>query len=409
MKPRNIRRRLEEGTFWKTLVRRLLLDRGGYRLLAPLWLGARVVPHKVVCASFNGQFHTDNPALIADELLSRRPDLDIVWLVSDAAAPGRRGAFRVVPFHSWRALWELATAKIWINNVRMMFPIAKKRSQFYVQTWHSCFGVKTIEKDAVDTLPPGYWATAKRDSRICDLMLSGNRWFTDLCRSSFLFEGEVLKCGEPRLDNLFRHDKAHESAMRTRLGLRPAETVVLYAPTFRKDLSDSPYIADFSMLADAFERRTGKKTRFLLKYHPNVERLWSSKTFPPNVRVANDVPNIQELYAISDFLVTDYSSVMFEFALLGKPVFLYMNDFEEYTQKRKLCYSLSELPFPIAFSIPELAETVATSGAAAGKWQEKAERFFRTLGLYEMGNGTRLAADRILREMSPSVMSRASF
>lgn len=401
MNTASIRRSLEEGMFWKKVVRRLLLDREGYRLLAPLWLGARVVPNKIVCASFNGQFHTDNPALIADELLSQRPDLDIVWLVSDAVSPSRRGAFRVVPFHSWYALWELATARIWINNVRMMYPIAKKRTQFYVQTWHSCFGVKTIEKDAADTLPPRYWSTAQRDSRICDLMLSGNRWFSDLCRSAFLFKGELLKCGEPRLDNLFCHDEADASAMRTRLGLGTDETVVLYAPTFRKDFSASSYITDFSMISDAFGRRTGRATRFLLKFHPNAEQLFKSKTFSENVRVVKDVPNIQELYAISDFLITDYSSVMFEFALLGKPVFLYMNDFAEYTKERKLCYSLSELPFPIAFSLSELAETIKNSEAAAMEWQAKVEQFFRTLGLYEIGKATQSVVDRILRELPP--------
>lgn len=408
MKMPGLVRALREGRFWRTAVRRVFLDRGAYRLLAPFWKACRVRPDKVVCASFNGQFHADSPALLADALLARRPDLDMVWLVADDAPPGRRGRFRAVALNSLRALWELATARVWINNVRMMYPIPKKRNQFYLQTWHGSLPIKAIENDAAETLPSAYWAAAKRDSALCDLMLSGSRFFTSLCRSAFLYRGEILEAGIPRMDAIFHPDPAGADALRKQLGLVPGDTVVLYAPTFRNDAANQPCISDFPALLRAFSRATGKNAKVLLRFHPNVQALFRGRDWGEGVIDAMGVPDIQDLYAVSDFLITDYSCTMFEFAIAGKPVFLFMPDREEYARERKFYFAPEELPFPVAVSMEELLALVENHAAEAAASDGKVKAFFETkIGLHESGEATRIVAERLLRELPPPAPSPA--
>lgn len=389
--------------FWRKVERRLLFRWRGIELLAPLLKAARVVPNKIACISFDGLYHADNPACIADKMLEMRPDLDVVWLVGDRwrPDPGPDGRIRIVRLFSWQALRELATARVWMDNMRMLYFIPKKKNQFYVQTWHGSIPLKMIENDAVGTLSPEYVERARQDGACSDLMLSGCRFFTELCRRSFFFGGEVLECGTPRLDVLFHPDPEKADAVRARYGLTPEDAVVLYAPTFRQNLDRQVYLTDFSRVLEAFARTTGKRTKILLRMHPNVQALFRGRTWGENVVEAMDIPDIQDLYAAADFLVTDYSSSMFEFALLGKPVFLHMPDYGDYVRERKLYFQPEELPFPVAFSTRELVAAVERTGTDASMWKEKAEAFFRRIGLCETGNATRLAAERILREIPP--------
>lgn len=392
---------IRDGTFWRKVLCRCFYDNGRCRLLHPLWTFAHISPNKVVCISFNGLFHADNPALIADEMLKLRPDLDVVWLVSDGIPLPHGGPIRCVPLRSLRALWELATAHIWINNMRMPQLVPKKKGQFYVQTWHGSIALKSIEWDAADSLSPEYLAQAEADTRNCDLMLSGNDFFTQLCRRAFRFKGEVLTCGTPRMDILFHPDPEKTNAVRTHYGLTADETVILYAPTFRQNLDQQVYLTDFSPFLEAFSQITGKRTRILLRMHPNVQSLFRGREWGKDIVDAMDIPNIQDLYPVADYLITDYSSSMFEFALLGKPVFLLMTDYRDYVRERKLYFQPEELPFPVAFSAQDLVTSVQRTRMEAPAWREKVQAFFRRIGLRETGDASRLAAERLLREIPP--------
>ena len=273
--------------------------------------------------------------------------------------------------------------------------------QYNRNKWLSGPVNKKIVTDVAGTLPPDYLAKAEKDTALCNLMISGSRFFTELCRRAFGFGGEVLECGTPRMDCLFHPDPAKAAAMRGRLGLSPDETAVLYAPTFRQDVAKQPYIDDFSELRTAFSRLTGKPVRILLKYHPNVADLHDVGSGAEGVLNVSAISDIQDLYPVADFLLTDYSSTMFEFALLEKPVFLLMDDYEAYTRERTFYFPPDELPFPVAFSRAELLENVGKSVAETAWRREKAKAFFGRLGMHETGHAARLAAERILREIPP--------
>ena len=371
-------------------------------LFRPFWRFFPINPRKVVCFSFGGMFHADSPALITDAMLAKHPDLDVVWLVHWDAPQGKIGNCRAVRKTTWRALWEVATARIWISNQRMRHPFPKKRGQFYLQTWHAGISLKAVEWDAADTLPPEYLGYMETDNRYCDLMLSGSAFCTRLFRTAFRFGGEILECGMPRMDSLFHPDAAKTAAVRAQYGLTPDDTVVLYAPTFRQDFGRQVFITDFSELSAAFAKATGKRTKILFRLHPCVQPLYRGLALGEDVLDAMATPDIQDLYGVADFLVTDYSGSMFDFALLGKPVFLLMEDLEAYTRERRLYFRPEELPFPVARSRQELIAAVERVHDDAAMWKEKVDAFLKQLDMHETGQATRIAAERILREMEPS-------
>ena len=132
----------------------------------------------------------------------------------------------------------------------------------------------------------------------------------------------------------------------------------------------------------------------LLKLHPNIAEKASGMGLDPQlVKNASDYPDIQELYLACDALLTDYSSVMFDYMATGKPCFLYVNDKEAYRGDRNFYFDMEKLPYPLAETNGALEQAVL---AFDPQEQEKAEEAFRReFGLRETGNAARAAVDWI--------------
>jgi len=149
-----------------------------------LWSLCRLLPvqkNKVVLCSAGGRGFGDNPKAIALALLDKRRDLDLVWLTKNTDASLPEG-IRPCRYGSARAVLELSTAAVWVNDSRGGARYKKKR-QKYLQTWHG-FALKHIEKSAVN-LPEHYIEQCKRDSRQIDLLVSGSAFMTKVYREDF--------------------------------------------------------------------------------------------------------------------------------------------------------------------------------------------------------------------------------
>ncbi|WP_028521061.1 CDP-glycerol glycerophosphotransferase family protein [Ruminococcus flavefaciens] len=386
---------LRDGTFFHKAVRHVLLSKTGYKAFVRILKMQKIQKNKIVCSSYGGMFHADNPALIVDKMLESNSELDIVWLVEKKNTNRKYKGIRCVDIDSVQALYELSTAHIWIDNMRKFIFTPKKRGQFYLQTWHGSLPLKMVENDAKDTLESEYLKNAKKDAAYTDLMISGSKFFTDLCRSSFWYNGRIMAYGIPRDDALFHVSAEKSGKLKARLKIPSDNCVLLYAPTFRQDKTANPYLSDFSDIIKALQKATSKNVTVLLKFHPNMRNYFSTLNLENNIINLTDYPDIQDLYNISDYLITDYSSTMFEFAMLKKPVFLYMNDYAEYLKERKLYFSPDELPFPVSYSIEELIRSINESDII--NINNKAEDFFQKIGLCETGHSTEIIAKYLLK------------
>ena len=346
--------------------------------------------NKAVCQSFYGRGYSDSPKAIADELLAR--GWKVYWTVKgDGEAATLPQGVRPLLVDSARAIYHQCTAGVWVDSSRKWAYTQKRGRQFYVQTWHG-FPLKRIEGDAADALPGDYLRAAKKDSQMCDLFLSNSRFLTDLYRSGFWYGGQVLECGFPRNDILAGKHPELVRRVRQALGVPSAKKLLLYAPTFRKDKGVAAYDIDYPRCVKAMERRFGGEWLMLAKLHPNIAEKAAELDLDPQYIVnVSDYPDIQELYLASDAMVTDYSSVMFDYLAAGKPCFLYVNDLAAYRGDRNFYFDLDRLPYVRAENNGELEYNILHFDEAVQR--KNVERFSREFGICESGCAARQVAD----------------
>lgn len=364
-----------------------------------VWQACRALPvqkNKVVFSSFGGKGFGDNPKAIAQALLESGADLDLVWLTRDMGIALPEG-IRPCPFGTPQAVKELSTAKVWVDNSRGGAHF-KKKGQRYLQTWHG-FALKHIERSCEAQLPESYVNQCKKDSGYIDLIVSNSDFMTKLYREEFWYSGEVARFGSPRNDIFFRDNAALQTRVRRFFGLSEDRKLLLYAPTFRADHSTDCYALDAQAALKACEDRFGGQWTALIRLHPNIASQ-SAGLFPydgQRIVDATAYPDMQELLACTDLLITDYSSSMFDYALSGKPCIQFATDIEEYKMDRNFYFPIDGLPFPLARTSQQLVEQIREFEES--RCRERWQKFHDDNGFFEDGHAAQRCANWILESM----------
>ena len=327
----------------------------------------RVRPERVLCWSFSGTQFSCNPAAVTRYLARYKSgEFELFWLLNKGVdASSLPEGVKVVRYGSWRHIVVINSAHFILSNSRVENIWAlwhKKPGQKYVMTYHAGMGIKMVESDAGQQYP-SYLRMAKEDSERCDLMLAGSRFWSSIMRRSFQYDGEILEAGTPRNDVFFYEQewKPIREAVYERLNITQEYKLVLYAPTFRNDGNLSHYELDWRPLIEALQNKFGWPFCVLFRLHPNMlKRGMTAQALISHGIEARDAtrhPDIQELLVASDVLITDYSSAMFDMALIRRPVFLYANDADTYN--RGTYIALEDLPFTFAGTQEKLLENIA--------------------------------------------------
>lgn len=326
----------------------------------------KVKKGRVICWAYNFRQYSCNPMYITDYILENCPnDFEIYWAFKknvNIANIDKR--IKIVYFPTINYLIALCSAEFVITNSRTNKYgefFVKKKKQKYIMTWHGSTPLKKIEKDAIDTLNPVYIKSAKADSMMCDLMLSSSMFFTQLIKQAFWYDGEILQKGLPRNDLFYdekrKADILNKVSKYTNRNLKDA-VIVMYAPTFRDDSSAEHYKLNWPYILDFLETKFQKKMNLFLRLHPNIIERVDINSLIIDKRMQNlcFYHDMQELLCITDVLITDYSSTMFDIALMNKICFLYAKDVEEYN--RGFYFNIRELPFPFSESEDELINNI---------------------------------------------------
>lgn len=301
---------------------------------------------------------------------------------------------RVVHYLSIDYLREISTAKVIICNTRTgpFYYFHKRPGQIYIQTWHSSLRLKMIEGDAT-SLPQSYVQSAKEDSEKIDLLISGSRFSTATFRRAFWYQGEILESGTPRCDIFFGKYNIVKEKVYRYYGLQPQEKLVLYAPTFRANKIAQTHGIDLKRVSEILAEQDGRKWNVACRYHPNLK----DDPVPNGVISMTSYPDMQELIAAADLLITDFSSCMFDMAICRRPCILYVPDLQEYTKKeRKLYFDIEDLPFPIAQTMPELVQRI--SDFDVERYKKSVDKLLNEVGSYEDGHATERVVDYIERK-----------
>ena len=365
----------------------------------------RVHKGRMMCWAYTFKQYSCNPRYLTEYLLENNPEFEIFWVFKgnvDTSGVDKR--IKCIRYKSLQYYLLVNTAEFFITNARTdpyRIYWHKRKGQKYVMLWHGGVALKRIEKDAEAQLSYSYLKKAKIDSKVCDLMVSGCRFQTSLLKEKFWYDGEILEKGIPRNDVFF--DKARHPEMRGRIcrkyGISPDSRIVLYAPTFRRDKSIEPYRINWSRVVPELRKIYGtEKVSILLRLHPNLigKADASSLVNDESVIDVTRYHDMQELLCVSDLLITDYSSSMFDITMLKKPCMLYATDIEKYN--RGYYFDFAELPFPLARNEEELIGNIRTFDSAA--YEEAVESFFeKHIGLCEDGNASKAIAGWFTRHI----------
>ena len=371
-----------------------------FKALALIYSCCKIQKNKIVITSYYGADYGDNGKYIVEELLRRNSDVEVVWQLKPALMSSNHLPDRVrgVQYRSRQAVYELETAGVWIDNARKTYG-RKRKGQLYIQTWHGGPGVKRIEKDVEVELGKKYVKNAKRDSRMCDVILSNSDFMTNLYSNVFWYDGEILPCGTPRNDILCNENPEIQKKVRDFYSLPDDRRLILYAPTFRKDGRMDVYDIDLERCCESLSDRFGGQWSALLRLHPNIsDKADLIKTDGDHIINATAYPDMQELLCGCDCLITDYSSSDVDFILTEKPCLLYARDIDEYRGNRGYYFGFDELPFTIASDNDELEAQIKAFNF--DEYYGKIKQFHEMTGVFDRGEACAAAANLIERHIS---------
>lgn len=393
-----IKKNIKEKTFWPKIHDRCFF------LIQPVFSCVfRQLPidnSKITFDSFEGTGFGGDPKFICEELLQRKLNLKIIWFVRKYHDNFPDGVTQV-KINSIRAIYHQSTAKVWVDNTRTGHRTKKRPSQKYMQTWHGNLLGKKCEKDAEDKLWPGYIPVAQYDGMITDAFIVANKQSLDLAKRSFWLNNRVeyLKIGAPSIDPLLCHknDVSIKKKVREKFGISEETFIILYAPSFRDDGSLDGYNLDFLNLIHAFETSFQKKCVMLIRFHPDVVQHEDLFDFTDNLINATRYEDLKELSLTSDCLITDYSSIAYDFLIQRKPIFRICLDFEKYIELRDVYDEFYQLPYGICMSNEQALKVI--NNFSNEEYQIKLNEYFKINTIYDNGSASIHAADWICSQL----------
>lgn len=382
----------KKGILLTHLFRYVFISKKIYKVFNLIVPFIKIKNTRIFCDHYAGSGYGDNQKYIVEELLKNHPEYEIIFAYGkDKCKQSDFPAFvQNVPLYSFRHLLALASSKFWIIDYRPLVHIHKRKNQFYIQTWHASIGTKKSEKDSENELSKQYVKNAIKDSIQIDLITCGSEQMYNFHKNSFWYSGEILQSGCPRSDILFDRDKSVE--IKNKLGFENKK-ICIYAPTFRNSHSLESYKLDFTKIKKSLEEKFSGEWEIILRLHPNMANIAVSNlsNFVKNFSHYSDV---MELLCASDILITDYSSIIYDFMLTGRAGFIYATDFSDYKKERGFLIDLRETPFPIAQNNDELEKNIL--GFDYEDYSKKVSDFKKKIGSYEDGNASKCVVEWIL-------------
>lgn len=280
-----------------------------------------------------GKGVADSPKVIYNELIKLNKNFEIVW-VTNKVYPFDDNRVKTVKRLSPMYYYYLSVAEFWINNQNFPHYIEKNKNTTYIQTWHGT-PLKKMLNDVSEFKGRDETYKHRVNNAISrwDYLISPSSYASEKFRTAFNYKKEILEIGYPRNDQYFYNNETKQEQILKHLNISSDKKVILYAPTFRDDqtLSSGKHLFDLNLDLFELKEKLGKDYVFLLRPHVIVARNLkipdSLKDFVINVSKYDD---INDLMLITDILITDYSSVMFDFANTNKPMIFYTYDLEHY-------------------------------------------------------------------------------
>ncbi len=371
------------------------LKKQAYRLFRKL----PVTPGLAVFESHMGLQYSDSPRYIYEAAVATGLDrlgLQPVWSYARSKRGFPEGA-RLVKRESWRYLYDLARAEFWVDNQGLPRMFNRRRETTYVQTWHGTpLKRMGFDSPALERASASVRKQHKTMMRRWSALLVPSEYFVETFVTSYGYEGELVRRGLPRNDFLVRGaDPAWVLAKKQQLQLPTDRRLVLYCPTFRDRARRLQKEYDLPMDLELMRRSLGDDSFLMLRTH-YLDRYKLSARYDPFVADVSLVHDVTELMLVADVLVTDYSSVMFDFANTGKPMVFYTYDYEDYVRDERGTYlDLPDIaPGPVVEDTAGLIEALREVQERPEQWADRYADFQQRFCEFETGAAAQDVVDR---------------
>ncbi len=328
---------------------------------------------KVYFQTFSGRGYSDSPKAIYEYMISAPEyrDYKFVWSFKepDAFRFLENSRTELVKFRTKQDNKALRTSKYWITNYRMLDHQHPRSEQVYVQCWHGTplkrlgydLSASDNSMNSIGEIREKY----RTDAAKFKYIISPSPFTTEKFASAWNLKEtgqtyKIIEEGYPRNDRLINSTEEERKALREELGIDDKK-VILYAPTWRDNqhTSGQGYTYKSEVDFDKLYSALGDEYVILFRAHYLVANSFDFERYAGFVRDVSGYSEINDLYIASDILITDYSSVFFDYANLGKPIIFYMYDLEEYANELRGFYiDLDDLPGPIVKDEDSLTEEI---------------------------------------------------
>lgn len=359
----------------------------------------------IIFQSSNGRNYTGNPRYIYEEMVCQGLDeeYECIWFLFDTSIeiPGRCKKIRNNYFPYF---WYLMRAGFWVFDSRQPLYCRKKKSVTYIQTWHGTPLKKlALDMDRMDmcgsTDINDYHRQFLVTCKDWDYLISQNNFSTEIFRSCFAFKDRpILEIGYPRNDILIRDNKKDKIIeYKKMLGLPLDKKIILYAPTWRDNEYSvkGKYKFASKLNFDKAQKELSDEYIFIVKYHYLVSDKIDWSPYEGFVYTFDETKDIAWLYLVSDMMITDYSSVMFDYSLLKRPMLFFAYDLQDYKENLRGFYFdfVEEAPGPISRDTNQLINDIKSYEPL--KWEDKYQTYSNKYNHVDDGHASEKVIDLI--------------
>lgn len=345
-------------------------------------------PNLALFVSNIGKGYSGSPRAIYEYMQKeeRYQDIQCVWAFN-APENFQKYGLHTVKFDTMQYFMLSLKAKYWITdvNIERSLRYKKKRTKF-LNTWHGV-ALKYIGNDDP--------ASGRYDYSYLDfLCVSGEhdkRVYTSALKAP---EHCFLPCGMPRNDRLYHSSEEERKAIRQKLGIAEHQTAILYAPTWRDSVNKGKsYDLAVPMNLKKWEERLKGKYVLLFRAHDRTTKVMNVQ-FNDFVRDYSNYEDINDLYIAADILITDYSSVIFDYSILKKPIFCFAYDYDDYKKERGMYFDPEKMyPNGIIRSEDVLLDKIESVDSDFDP--HEIEAFNQKFMEYSHGEATRICAEKL--------------
>lgn len=375
----------------------------GKFLYIHVFLKRPMVKNLILFESFFGKSYSDSPKYIYEYISANLPGkYKCIWII-DKKGTNIPFRHKKIKRFSFRYYYYLARSGYMVFNSRQPEWTVKREGNVFLQTWHGTPLKKLVfDIEDINSATPKYKQQVYKQSRAWDYLIAANGFSSETFKRCFLFENTMLNTGYPRNDILHSPDRGQIAAIiRKRLGIPKDKKTILYAPTWRDDefYGKGQYKFELHLNLDLMRQMLGDEYVLLLRTHYFIADSLDVSALSGFAYNVSKYDDISELYLISDILITDYSSVFFDFANLKRPMLFFTYDLEKYRDVLRGFYIdiEKEVPGPLVFTSEEVIDSIRKINMIEQQYQERYKEFYNRFCGWEDGQASKKVVESVFK------------